>query len=155
MDPIQKLQSSEATRRALTLFDEFKTFAFKGRVIDLAVGVIVGTAFGNIINSLVKNIIMPVLGLVLPGPEGYLGWQWKIGATIVPYGVFIGDVVNFLIIALAMFFFTVKFLGWVLHQHEEDATATPPPTKQEELLTEIRDLLKKATPAEPEAPPGH
>jgi large conductance mechanosensitive channel len=155
MDPIQKLQTLDPTKRALTLFDEFKAFAFKGRVIDLAVGVIIGAAFGNIINSLVKNIVMPVLGLILPGQEGYLGWQWQVGGSVIPYGLFIGDVVNFLIIALALFFFTVKFLGWVMHQHKEEAAAPPPLTKDQELLTEIRDLLKKAAPAQPESPPAH
>src|SRR5262249_1656876 len=100
MAPIEKRPLLEpAARKALSLFDEFKEFAFKGRVIDLAVGVIIGAAFSKIIESLVKNIMMPVLGLILPGPEGYLGWSWR----GIAYGQFIGDVVNFIIIALALF----------------------------------------------------
>src|SRR5438105_10619806 len=113
MDPIERLQRLEpAARRARTLFDEFKAFAFKGRVIDLAIGVVIGTAFAKIIDSLVKNVIMPTLGLILPGQEGYMGWKWQIGSTVIPYGLFLGDIVNFLIISLAMFLFAVKFLGW-------------------------------------------
>lgn len=145
MDPREKLASFQpATRKAMTLVDEFKNFAFKGRVVDLAVGVIIGAAFGKIIDSLVKNIIMPTLGLVLPGQEGYLGWQLVYGKTVIPYGLFLGDVVNFVIIALALFLFTVKFLGWILHEKKEEAVVPPPPTKDQELLAEIRDLLKNA-----------
>jgi large conductance mechanosensitive channel len=146
MDPIEKLPMLQpAARKAMTVFDEFKNFAFKGRVIDLAVGVVIGAAFSKIIDSLVKNIIMPTLGLVLPGQEGYLGWKWVIRGSEIPYGLFLGDIVNFLIIALALYLFTVKFLGWVLRARKEEAAAPAPPTKDQELLTEIRDLLKSAT----------
>jgi large conductance mechanosensitive channel len=130
----------DATLKARTLAEEFRNFAFKGNVIDLAVGVIIGQAFGNIVTSLVNHIIMPVLGLVLPGQEGYAGWALKVGGATVPYGQFIGAVVNFLIVALALFFFTVKFLGLVLKSKQQ---APPPLSKDQELLTEIRDLLKK------------
>lgn len=127
---------------ALSLFDEFKGFAFKGNVIDLAIGVIIGGAFGNLVNSLVHNVIMPILGLILPGGKGYVGWVAVIQGKEIPYGKFLGDVVNFLIVAAALFFFIVKFLGWILNQKKEDAKGTTL-TKDQELLAEIRDLLKR------------
>jgi large conductance mechanosensitive channel len=152
MDPIERL--NPAARRAMSLFDEFKSFAFKGRVIDLAVGVIIGAAFGKIIDSLVKNIIMPTLGLILPGREGYVGWKWVVNGSEIPYGEFLGDVVNFILIALVMFLFTVKFLGWVMREKKAEAAAPPPLTKEQELLTEIRDLLKNAAAPPPAASGG-
>ena len=130
--------------KSLTLVEEFKKFALKGNVIDLAVGVIIGIAFGKIIDSLVKNIIMPIVGVLLPGNQGYLGWKMVVAGQKIPYGLFIGEVVNFLIVALALFIFIVKFLGWIMKAKKEEAAApTPAPTKDQELLTEIRDLLKK------------
>jgi len=141
MDPLKKLHLYEAEKHARTLYEEFKAFAFKGNVIDLAVGVIIGVAFGKIIDSLVKNLIMPLISVVIPGEEGYLGWKWVINGKEIPYGLFLGEIVNFLIVALALFIFIVKFLGWVMKAKE--ATAPPPPTKDQELLMEIRDLLKQ------------
>src|SRR2546421_4618021 len=99
--------------KVLSLYEEFKAFALKGNVVDLAVGVIIGAAFGKIVESLVKNIIMPTVGLVLPGEQGYLGWKIVVGRAEIPYGLFIGEVVNFLVVALALFFFAVKFVGWL------------------------------------------
>jgi len=125
--------------RALTLLDEFKNFALKGNVIDLAVGVIIGAAFGKIVDSLVKHLIMPFVGLLLPGESGYLGWKVVVGAKEVPYGLFIGEVVNFVILAFVLYLFIVKFLSLVMKAKE---TAPPAPTKEETLLAEIRDLLK-------------
>src|SRR5438132_1512657 len=128
------------TKRALTLFEEFKTFAFKGNVVDLAVGVIIGAAFGKIVDALVKAIIMPAIAVIIPGDQSYVAWKWIINGKEIPYGVFLGEVVNFLLIALVLYIFIVKFLGWVMRTKE---TAPPPPTKDQELLMEIRDLLKK------------
>jgi len=127
-----------------SLVDEFKKFALKGNVIDLAVGVIIGAAFGKIIESLVKHLIMPTLGVLLPGEQGYLGWKLAIAGKEIPYGLFLGEVLNFLIVSLALFFFIVKFLGWVLKTRKEEAAAPAlVPTIDQELLTEIRDLLKQ------------
>jgi large conductance mechanosensitive channel len=126
----------------LSLFDEFKNFAFKGNVIDLALGVIIGAAFGKIIDSLVKHIIMPLVSVLLPGKQAYLDWKWVIQGKEVPYGLFLGDVVNFLIVALALFFFIVKFVGWVMTTKKKEEAAPPPPTRDQELLAEIRDLLR-------------
>jgi large conductance mechanosensitive channel len=136
-------------QKGLSLFDEFKAFALKGNVIDLAVGVIIGAAFGNIVNSLVKDIVMPLLGVLLPGEHGYLGWKWVINGKEIPYGQFLGAVVNFLLVALALYFFIVKFLGWVMRSKKEEAAAPPPLTRDQELLIEIRDLLKQRPAAGP------
>jgi large conductance mechanosensitive channel len=137
-------------KKALTLFDEFKAFAFKGNVIELAVAVIMGVAFGKIVDSLVKHIIMPFISLVVPGQGGYLAWKLTVDGKDIPYGLFIGEVVNFVLVAAAVFFFIVKFLGWIMSLKKEEAAAPPPPpppTKDQELLTEIRDLLKRGGPA--------
>ena len=111
MDPIKRLESLQPAKKAFSLVGEFKTFAFKGNVVDLAVGVIVGAAFGKIVDSLVKNVIMPILGVILPGKHGYLGWKLVIDGKEIPYGVFLGELVNFLIVSFALFLFIVKFLA--------------------------------------------
>ena len=133
----------DPSKKVFSLLDEFKKFALKGNVIDLAVAVVVGAAFGKLVDSLVKNLIMPLVSSVLPVDQtgqGYLDWSFTINGVTIPYGHFLGDVVNFLIIAAAMFFFMVKFLGFILRSKKEEAP--PPPTKEQQLLTEIRDLLR-------------
>jgi large conductance mechanosensitive channel len=130
--------------RAFSLLDEFKQFALKGNVIDLAIAVIIGAAFGKIVDSLVKHIIMPLVSVMVPGQESYLQWKWVVDGKEVPYGLFLGEIVNFLILALVLFLFIVKFLGWVMRAKKEEVAAPPPPpTKDQELLAEIRDLLKR------------
>jgi large conductance mechanosensitive channel len=111
----------------------------------MAVGVIIGAAFGKIIDSFVKNLIMPLLGLLLPGQQGYLGWKIVMGAKEVPYGLFIGEVVNFLIIAAVLFVFIVKFLGFLTKSRQKEEAAPLVVTKDQQLLTEIRDLLQTKT----------
>jgi large conductance mechanosensitive channel len=138
--------------RAFSLLGEFKSFAFKGNVVDLAIGVIIGAAFGKLIDSLVKNVLMPALGLLLPGEQGYVGWKWVIGSKEVPYGLFLGEAVNFLVVALALFLFAVKFLGWIARVRKDEAAAPSPLSKDQELLTEIRDLLKARQAAPPTLP---
>jgi len=137
------LRHLNPAKPALSLLDEFKGFAFKGSVVDLAIGVIIGGAFGNLVNSLVHNVIMPLIGLIMPGDKGYVGWVAVIHGKEIPYGRFLGDIVNFVIVAAALFFFIVKFLGWIMSTRKEEAKAPPPPTKEQELLTEIRDLLER------------
>jgi large conductance mechanosensitive channel len=133
-----------ARNKAFSLLDEFKQFALKGNVIDLAIGVIIGAAFGKIVDSLVKHIIMPLVSVVVPGKESYLEWKWIVDGKEVPYGLFLGEIVNFLILAFVLFLFIVKFLGWVMRTKKEEVAAPPPPpTKDQELLAEIRDLLKR------------
>ena len=143
MDPLKSMSSLAPTQKAFSLWEEFKNFAFKGNVIDLAVGVIIGAAFAKIVDSLVKHIIMPLVSLVLPGEQGYLEWKWVVGQKEIQYGQFLGELVNFLILALALYLFIVKFLGALLKQKKQEAAAPPPPTKEQELLAEIRDLLKQ------------
>ncbi len=107
----------------MKLWDEFKAFAFKGNMIDLAVAVVIGGAFGAVINSLVKDMIMPLVGHFVPDPAGYQGWSvW--GMAI---GKFIGELVNFLIVALAVFIIIVKVMSMVVKKKE----APPGPPMKE------------------------
>lgn len=144
MDPAKQLNVSDAKKKAWSLFEEFKQFAFKGNVVDLAIGVIIGAAFGAIVKSFVEDIVMPLVGLILPGSKGYESWVWQVGEKVVPYGKFLGATVNFLVIALVLYIFIVKFLGWLMKSRKEETAAPPSLTKDQELLTEIRDLLKQA-----------
>ena len=140
MPTFDKLRESEPAKRAVSLLEEFKNFALRGNVIDLAIAVVVGGAFTGIVNSLVKNIIMPVVSLVMPANQRYESWAVHVGEKSITYGQFLADVLNFLILAAAIYFFVVRFLGWVMHVKKADP---PPPTKDQELLLEIRDLLKQ------------
>jgi large conductance mechanosensitive channel len=138
-----KSSSLNPTKAVSSLLDEFKRFAFKGNVIDLAVGVMIGAAFGKIVDSLVKHLIMPLVSAVMPGEQSYLQWKWLINGKEIPYGLFIGEVVNFLIIALVLFVFIVKFLGGLMRLKQQEAAAPPKPTTDQQLLMDIRDLLKQ------------
>lgn len=135
----------------MKIIDEFKAFALKGSVIDLAVGVIVGGAFGKIVASLTSDIIMPPIGWLIGGmdfsslkfamPHNPIGENVEI--VYIKYGQFIQTSIDFLIITGAIFL-AVKFMNKL---YKKDAASTPPPapplpTKEEILLTEIRDLLK-------------
>jgi large conductance mechanosensitive channel len=139
MDPLKSIGSIDPARRAFSLLEEFKNFALKGNVIDLAVGVIIGAAFGKIVDSLVKHILMPLIGLLFPGEQGYLGWKIAVGTKEVPFGLFLGELLNFVIVAFVLYLFIVKFLGLVMKAKQ---AAPPAPSKEETLLAEIRDLLK-------------
>ncbi len=143
-----KVVGTRSATVATTFLEEFRRFALKGNIIDLAVGVIIGGAFGKIIDSLVKHIILPSVSLLFPSNQSYVGWKITAEGKEIPYGLFLGEVVNFLVVALALFIFAVKFLGWLakLRANEIATPASPPaPTKDQELLTEIRDLLKAQT----------
>jgi len=143
VDPMQKVSAVEAGEKAFSLWEEFKQFAFKGNVIDLAIGVIIGAAFGKIVDSLVKDVIMPLVSLFLPTEQGYANWKIIVDSKEVPYGKFIGEIVNFVVLALVLWIFIVKFLGWLMRSKKEEAAAPVPLTKDQQLLTEIRDLLAK------------
>jgi|SRR5436190_16301353 len=132
-------------KKVFSLFDEFKNFALKGNVIDLAVGVIIGAAFKTIVDSLVNNIIMPLIGAVSPN-QSYKDWGFEVGGSRVAIGQFLGDILSFLIIALVLFLFIVKFLGFIMRARKEEAVAPLPPTRDQEILMEIRDLLKARQP---------
>jgi large conductance mechanosensitive channel len=141
MEPAKESLAVETRKKMTSLFDEFKKFAFKGNVVDLAIGIIIGAAFSAIVKSLVEDVIMPLVGLILPGDKGYEGWVWHVEGASVPYGKFLGAVVNFAIMALILYILIVKFLGWIMKSNKDEPPA--PPTKDQELLMEIRDLLKQ------------
>ncbi|ECB9721606.1 large conductance mechanosensitive channel protein MscL [Listeria monocytogenes] len=119
---------------------EFRDFALKGNVLDLAVAVVIGAAFGKIVSSLVDNIIMPLVGVLLGGLD-FTDLSFKVGKSVIQYGAFIQSIVDFIIIAFAIFIF-VKILTSFIKKKEQTVEETPvPPT--EEYLKEIRDLLKE------------
>ena len=127
---------------------EFKEFAVKGNVVDLAVGVIIGAAFGKIVTSLVNDVIMPPIGLVTGGLD-FSKQKWVLKAaegtkpeTAINYGMFINNVIDFLIVAFVIFLL-IKGINSLKRQEEATSAAPPAPTKEEILLTEIRDLLAK------------
>ena len=122
--------------------NEFKDFAMKGNVLDLAVGVVMGSAFGTIVTSLVEKIIMPLVGIIVGGVN-IADLSVKVGNATLGYGAFLQAIINFLIIAFSIFLF-VKAINTATSKfkkaEEEAASAVDP---QLELLTEIRDLLAK------------
>jgi len=120
------------------MWKEFKEFAVKGNVVDLAIGVIIGGAFGKIVTSLVDDIIMPLMGLLLGGID-FTRLELKAGTAVVKYGAFIQNVVDFLIIAFSIFLL-VRSINRI--KKKEDVSE-PAPSKEEILLTEIRDLIKE------------
>ncbi len=128
----------------MKLVSEFKEFAIKGNVVDLAVGVIIGAAFGKIVSSFVGDVIMPPLGLLTGGVDFKdLGWVLKpaVGATppvILKYGAFLQSVFDFLLVAVAIFMM-VKVINQLKH---EQPAAPPEAPKQELLLEEIRDAIR-------------
>jgi large conductance mechanosensitive channel len=139
----------------MSFMQEFKAFAMRGNVVDLAVGVVIGAAFGKIVDSLVKDIIMPVVGAALGGVDfkhfyinlgsatyESLELAEKAGAPLIKYGAFINSMVDFTIIAFAIFI-AVKAIN-KLKRKEEAAPAAPAPTPEDiVLLREIRDALNK------------
>lgn len=121
---------------------EFKEFISKGNVVDLAVGVIIGGAFGKIVTSLVNDILMPLLGIVLGGIN-FGGLTLRVGNAVIAYGAFIQNVIDFLIIAFCIFMF-VKFINKLTAKPKKVEEPAKPVKKDEViLLEEIRDLLKK------------
>lgn len=121
------------------MWQEFKEFAMKGNVMDLAVGVIIGVAFGKIVTSLVGDIIMPLVGLLMGGVN-FGALQTQIGDAVIKYGAFLQNVIDFLIIAWVIFLI-VKAMNR-MRKKEEVAEAVAGPSNEEVLLTEIRDLLR-------------
>ena len=131
----------------MSFIQDFKAFALKGNVMDMAVGVIIGGAFGKIVSSLVDDVLMPLVGMVT-GNVYFTQLAYKIGegegAAVLKYGQFIQNVVDFLIVALCIFFMVKGIAALNRKKEEEPAPApAPEPTAEEKLLTEIRDLLKK------------
>ncbi len=139
-----------------SFIQDFKAFALKGNVVDMAVGVIIGGAFGKIVTSIVSNVIMPPIGLLVGGAD-FTNMKWVMKeavmngeevvkeAVTLNYGQFIQDVVDFLIIALCIFF-VIKGITALTKKKEEapaEPAPEPEPSAEEKLLTEIRDLLKE------------
>ncbi len=137
------------------MLKEFREFALRGNVVDLAIGVIIGVAFGAIVTSLVQDIFSPVIGLITGGTD-FSGLYWQMrgaegattlaeaqaaGATLA-YGKFITALINFIIVAFILFL-VVKAMNRMKQKPAPAPAVPPPPTKEEVLLTEIRDLLKK------------
>lgn len=141
------------------MLKEFKEFAMRGNVVDMAVGIIIGAAFGAIVGSFVNDVLMPVIGLFLggtdfanlflvlkngtaPAPYASLATAREAGAVVVGYGVLLNAVVNFLIVAFALFLL-IKGMNATKRKQAEAPAAPPAPSKEEQLLTQIRDLLAR------------
>jgi large conductance mechanosensitive channel len=120
---------------------EFREFALRGNVLDLAIGFVMGAAFTAIVNSMVDDIIMPLIGAILGGLD-FTALAFTIGEAQITYGNFIQAIVNFLIIAFVLFLI-VRSLNRFMKKAEEEPAAPPEPSNEEKLLTEIRDLLKE------------
>jgi len=129
------------------MLKEFKEFAMKGNVMDMAVGIIIGAAFGKIVSSFVADVIMPPIGLALGGVDfSKLAFTLKEAsgeaeAVMLNYGMFINTIIDFVIIAFAIFI-VIRWLNKI-KKEEENPEETPVPSREEMLLTEIRDILKK------------
>ena len=143
---------TKVKEKATGLLQEFKTFISRGNVIDMAVGVIIGTAFTAIVNSLVKDVVMPVISVITGGVD-FTDWKYvitpgteEVAECAILYGQFIQNIVNFLLIAVVVFAM-VKLLSTLKRKKKEEAPAAPPappaPPEDVVLLREIRDLLKK------------
>jgi len=138
------------------MLNEFKNFAMRGNVVDMAVGIIIGAAFGKIVSSFVNDVIMPPIGLLMGGVDfsnlflnlgdgvfQTLAAAEEAGAPIIKYGVFINTVLDFVIVAFAIFM-VIRAMNKMKKAEEEAPPPAPPePSTEEKLLTEIRDLLKK------------
>ncbi|MEJ0064629.1 MAG: large-conductance mechanosensitive channel protein MscL [Caulobacteraceae bacterium] len=147
IEPMQKLTT--AVEGPVTMLREFREFIARGNVVDLAVGVIIGAAFGKIVTSLVEQVVMPPIGLVLgkvdfsqlkivlqPADPAH-----KVAEVAIGYGAFFNTIIQFLIVAFVVFLM-IKLINSMRRKQAEDPATPPAPTPEETLLTEIRDLLK-------------
>ena len=127
------------------MIEEFRKFVMRGNVLDLAIGIIIGAAFTSIVNSLVEQIINPLIGLIVGGRADFTGYALPLTASpdgpTLGYGAFITAIINFLIIALVLFFIVQAANRLAREKVEPDSP--PEPTVEEKLLSEIRDLLKQ------------
>jgi len=141
------------------MIEEFKKFIMKGNVMDMAVGIIIGAAFGTVISSLVADVIMPPIGLLMggvdfsnllavikegatPAPYATVEAAAEAGAVTINFGTFVNHVISFLIVGFAVFLLVKAVNKMQETAEEEEAAATPEPTAEEKLLTEIRDALQ-------------
>jgi len=131
----------------MSIISEFKAFAVKGNVVDMAVGIIIGAAFGKIVSSFVGDVVMPPLGMLIGGVDFsdlaivLKAAEGDAAAVSLAYGKFIQSVIDFLIIAFAIFM-GIKLLNQLKREEQAAPVEPPAPTKEQELLGEIRDLLK-------------
>ena len=131
----------------MSMMSEFKSFAMRGNVVDMAVGIVMGGAFGKIVSSFVADVLMPPIGLALGGVDfsdlaiTLQEAEGEVAAVTMKYGVFIQTIIDFLIIAFAIFL-VVKAMNSVIKKEAEAPPPPPKPSKEEELLTEIRDALR-------------
>ena len=127
------------------VWQEFKQFAFKGNMIDLAVGVIIGAAFGRVVSSLVDHVFMPLLAAAGAGGKGYEGWAFTLNGSEIKYGQFIGAVVNFLLVATVIFLIIVKLLGSVVKRVTPPAPSEPTQKECPLCLTNIPIKARKCS----------
>lgn len=131
----------------MSMVKEFKEFAMRGNVVDMAVGIVIGAAFGKIVASFVSDVLMPPIGMLLGGVDFsnlMITLKDAVGdtpAVVVKYGVFVNTVIDFVIVAFAIFM-VIKAMNTMKKKEEEAPSAPPKPSKEELLLTEIRDSLK-------------
>lgn len=132
----------------MRMLQEFKQFAMKGNVLDMAIGIIIGAAFGKIVSSLVSDVLLPPIGMLIGGVDfSYLSIVLKEAAegkeaVVLKYGMFVNTVIDFMIVAFAIFLL-IKGINSLKRKEEEKPAAPPAPTKSELLLAEIRDELRK------------
>ena len=137
----EKVKNATGKVKKVKMVDEFKTFIARGNVLDLAVGVIIGAAFQNLVTSLTNNLISPILGCF--SEDDFNGMVLKIGKLQLKYGAFLTDVINFVIMAFIVFLI-VKAMNKLLVREKKEEEAAPPAKPDDiKLLEEIRDLLKK------------
>ena len=138
----KNIKKDEIIKEGSKIFGEFKDFIARGNVIDLAVGVVIGSAFGKIVTSIVNDILMPIIGIIIGGID-FSGLSLKIGSATVNYGMFIQNVIDFLIVAICIFFF-IKIIERLTKKKEIKEEKVEEAKKDEQivLLEEIRDLLK-------------
>ncbi len=134
------MEKKKIVSKGTSTLKEFKSFISKGNVIDMAVGVIIGSAFGKIVTSIVDDILMPLIGVIIGGHD-FSSLSVKVGSAVVKYGAFIQNVIDFLIVA-ACIFTLVKLIS--KFNKKEEVKEAPKKDEQVVLLEEIRDLLKKS-----------
>ncbi len=139
MEKVKNIDKKKIANKGKKTLSEFKEFISRGNVIDLAVGVIIGSAFGKIVTSLVNDILMPIIGVIIGGID-FTSLSIKVEDATISYGMFIQNIIDFLIVAFCIFIFT-KIISKLNRKDEE--TVEEKQDEQIVLLTEIRDLLKK------------
>lgn len=139
----KKIDKKDLLKKGNGFLKEFKDFISRGNVLDMAVGVIIGSAFGKIVTSIVNDILMPLIGVLIGGHD-FSSLSIKIEDAVINYGAFIQNVIDFLIVAFCIFII-VKIVNRLTRKHEEEIKEAPVKSDEVILLEEIRDLLKKKT----------